>query len=203
MSELKLVHGGYVCVPYSHDRSSADLKDSWIESSNIESMYFATSTFSSESKPYFTNSSNHYILAKFKDQEEIINDSSNYQQEKITFIFNIDEEIFERETEGLMNFVSFYFMGYGEDEDDIRDIATVVSKRYKVGKAGLGNLKIVCTKPPKFNFPYANQIIALEVSSEKSHQSVNKYCEKTRSEVNRKGLSMYNLMSLSLLEKIK
>ncbi|KER05492.1 hypothetical protein AAA799E16_01866, partial [Marine Group I thaumarchaeote SCGC AAA799-E16] len=33
--------------------------------------------------------------------------------------------------------------------------------------------------------------------------SVKKYCEQTRRDANRKGLSMTNLMSLSILEQLK
>ena len=60
-------NGGYVCAPYLHDHDSIELKDSWVTSKNIESLYFVTATFSEDSKPYFLTSSNHYILAKFKD----------------------------------------------------------------------------------------------------------------------------------------
>jgi len=41
------------------------------------------------------------------------------------------------------------------------------------------------------------------VASEKSHQSMKKYCDQTRRDVNRKGLTMTNLMSLSILEQLK
>ena len=43
----------------------------------------------------------------------------------------------------------------------------------------------------------------MEVSSEKSHQSDNKYCEQTRLDICRKGIVMNNLVSFSLLEKLK
>ena len=56
---------------------------------------------------------------------------------------------------------------------------------------------------PKFTFPYKDHIVVLEVSSDKSHQSVNKYCERTRRDVSRKGITMTNLVSLSVLEKLK
>ena len=60
-----------------------------------------------------------------------------------------------------------------------------------------------CLTPSKFTFPYSENILVIEVTSEKSHQSVKKYCEQTRRDVNRKGLIMTNLMSLSLLEQLK
>jgi hypothetical protein len=72
-----------------------------------------------------------------------------------------------------------------------------------VSKAGLGHMDLCCSEEPKFTFPFKNHIVVLEVASEKSHQSVNTYCEKTRRDVCRKGITMTNLVSLSILEKLK
>ncbi len=52
-------------------------------------------------------------------------------------------------------------------------------------------------------FPYGDNLIVLEVSSDNTHQSDNKYCEKTRKEVARKGIRLTNLLNLSVIEKIK
>jgi len=60
-----------------------------------------------------------------------------------------------------------------------------------------------CTNPSKFSFPYSENIVLIEVNSEKSHQSVKKYCDQTRRDVNRKGLKMTSLMSFSVLEQLK
>jgi hypothetical protein len=43
----------------------------------------------------------------------------------------------------------------------------------------------------------------LELEGDKTHQSDLKYCDKTRREVARKGISLNNLVSLSVLEKLK
>jgi len=51
--------------------------------------------------------------------------------------------------------------------------------------------------PSKFTFPYAENIVIIEVASEKSHQSVKKYCDQTKRDVNRKGLTMTNLLSIN------
>ena len=64
MSRLELSYSGYVCAPYLHTHASIELKDSWMKSKNIEKLYFVTGTFSSESKPYFSDATNHYLLAK-------------------------------------------------------------------------------------------------------------------------------------------
>ena len=64
-------------------------------------------------------------------------------------------------------------------------------------------MELYCDEKPKFTFPYKDNIVVLEVSSEKGHQSDNKYCERTRRDVGRKGITMTNLVSLSVLEKLK
>jgi hypothetical protein len=83
VSELELAYSGYVCAPYLHNHESVELKDIWIKSKNIEKMYFATGTFSTDSKPYFTESTNHYLVAKFKDSNEIAKNLEKFNQEKI------------------------------------------------------------------------------------------------------------------------
>ena len=202
MSDLP-PNGGYVCVPYSHNHESIEVKEMWNKSRNVENMYFVTATFSSESQPYFPFSSNHYLLAKFKDGKKVQKDVEKFNQEKTSFIFNMNEDLFEREATGEMNFVSVYYLEYGDSEEDISEVANVVAKRENIGKAGVGNLEFYSVEKPKFTFPYTEQIVILEVSSEKNFQSVNKYCEKTRREVCRKGITMINFASLSILETLK
>ena len=60
---------GYACVPYQHDKFSISVKDMWDNSRNIKSIYFVAATFADECKPYFPSSTNHYLLAKFHDEE--------------------------------------------------------------------------------------------------------------------------------------
>jgi len=195
--------GGYVCTPYLHDHASIELKDTWAHSRNIENMYFVTATFSNESKPYFTSHANHYLLARFKDNKKITKEVEKHKQNKPSFVFNIDDDLFEREVDGKTNFISVYYLEYSDSVEDFRDVANVLAKRDKVGKAGMGQMDLYCSEEQKFTFPYKDNIVVLEVASEKSHQSVNKYCEKTRRDVCRKGITMTNFVSLSLLEQLK
>ena len=203
MSELTLSYSGYVCAPYLHTHRSIELKEAWINSKNIENLFFVTGTFSSESKPYFSDSTNHYLLAKFKDSEQISKDLTKHNQEKTSFVFNIEDDLFQREVQGETNFVSIYYLEYGKDYEDLQEIANLLIKREKIEKAGLGNMNTFCLNASKFTFPYSENIVVIEVASEKSHQSLQKYCEQTRRDVNRKGLTMTNLLSLSLLEQLK
>ena len=203
MLESNSTYGGYVCTPYLHDFNSINLKDSWSHSRNIENLYFVTATFSSDSKPYFTSHANHYLLAKFKDSKKIAKEVEQHKQEKPSFVFNIHDDLFEREIDNQTNFISVYYLEYGDSEEDFIEIASIVAKRDKVAKAGLGRMELYCDEKPKFTFPYNDHIVVLEVSSEKGHQSDNKYCERTRRDVGRKGITMTNLVSLSVLEKLK
>ena len=203
MSELKLSYSGYVCAPYLHNRDSLELKESWTSSRNIEKLFFVTGTFSDESQPYFSTSANHYLLAKFKDSSIVTKELSKHIQEKTSFIFNIKDDLFEREVLGETNFISIYYLEFGEDEDDLKEIAGLLLKREKIEVAGLGNMTTSCSVTSKFTFPYSENMVIIEVASEKSHQSVKKYCDQTQRDVTRKGFTLSNLLSLSILDQLK
>ena len=203
MSELKLTYSGYVCAPYLHNRDSLELKESWTSSRNIEKLYFVTGTFSTDSQPYFSTSANHYLLAKFKDSSIVEQELSKHIQEKTSFVFNIHNDLFQREVVGETNFISIYYLEYGEDQDDLIEIAGLLLKREKIEIAGLGNMITTCSIPSKFTFPYSKNMIVIEVASEKSHQSVKKYCDQTQRDVTRKGFTLSSLLSLSILDQLK
>ena len=195
--------GGYACVPYLHNHESIELKDLWANSRNIDSLFFVTATFSEDSKPYFSSSINHFILAKFKNNQKVHKEIQSHTQEQPIFVFNLDDIIFERETQGKPNFISVYYLEFGDSSDDLMDVAGYTAKRDKIGISGFGHLELFAKKLPKFTFPYSDHIVFFELTSEKSHQSDNKYCEQTRRDICRKGIVMNNLVSFSILEKLK
>ena len=203
MTIQKIRTTGYVCSPYLHDHNSIEQKDLWMGSKNIGDMYFVTATFSENSQPYFSYATNHYILAQFKNHQKISTEMSKNLLEKPSFIFKIDDLLFERHTIGKPNFISIYYLEYGDSHEDQTDVAIHVARRDKVGYTGFGHMELFSSVTPKFTFPYSNNIVIMEVSSEKSHQSDNKYCEQTRLDICRKGIVMNNLVSFSLLEKLK
>ena len=203
MSKLKLLSSGYVCAPYLHNRDSLELKESWTSSKNVEKLFFVTGTFSNDSQPYFSTSANHYLLAKFKDNSIIEKELSNHVQEKTSFVFNIHDDLFEREVLGEINFISIYYLEYDEGEEDLQEIAGILLKREKIEIAGLGKMTTTCSVPSKFTFPYSENIVVIEVASEKSHQSVKKYCDQTQRDVTRKGFTLSSLLSLSILDQLK
>jgi len=193
---------GYICVPYQHDKFSIDVKDMWISSRNIKSIYFVTATFSDECKPYFPFLTNHYLLAKFNDEEKLVKDAAKFTNSKPAFVFTVDNELFERELDSEQRFISTYYLEY-HDPDAISDVANTIVKKDKIRQAGFAHLNLFCTDKPKFVFPHTEKIVVLEVSDERSPQSINQYCQKIRQDISRKGVVMNNFVSISLLEKLK
>ena len=202
MLNSKPKKSGYVCVPYQHDKFSVDVKDMWTSSRNVKSIYFVTATFSEECKPYFPFSTNHYLLAKFDDEEKLVKDAAKFTNSKPAFVFTVDDELFERDFDKEQKFISAYYLEYN-DSEAISDIAKIIVKKDKIRQAGFAHLNLFCSEKPKFVFPHTDKIVIIEVSDERSPQSINQYCEKTRQNISRKGVVMYNFVSLSLLEKLK
>jgi len=194
---------GYVCIPYSHDHDSIELKEYLVDSKSVDGLFFVTATFSANSIPYFTNSSTHYILARFKKYKTVSKKINDYVKKHPTFVFNVKNNIFERFVEGEMNFISMYYLEHGENSDDINDVVYTIARRDQIQKADFAQLQLLCKESPKFDFPFSKHILVIEISSTKSHQSTNKYCEKTRVNICRKGVVMNNFFSLSILEKLK
>ena len=202
MLNSKPKKSGYVCVPYQHDKFSIDVKDMWSSSRNIKSIYFVTATFSDECKQYFPFSANHYLFAKFDDEQKLIKDAEKFTDSKPSFVFTVDNELFERDLDSERSFISTYYLEYN-DPDALSDIANTIVKKGKIRQAGFAHVNMFCDDKPKFTFPYTEKLIVLELSDDRSPQSINKYCEKTRQDISRKGVVMNNFVSLSLLEKLK
>ena len=188
-----------------HERPAAESNtsiDHWKRSFNISEMYFVTATFSFEATPYFPNKAYHYILASFDDLGTIIQDIKQVSWDKSLFIFHLKDSLFERAVNKL-NYISMCFTRYRHNEVEISDFANVLARRDRVKKASLANMQIISNGPSKFVFPYSENIVVLEIEGEKTHQSDLKYCDKTRRDVARKGISLHNLVSLSVLDKIR
>jgi hypothetical protein len=193
---------GYVCVPHESLASSNLTIDAWKQSFNISDIYFVAATFSSECVPYFPNKAYHYILASFADLGNMMQHIQKVNLGKSLFIFNLQDSLFERSANKL-NYISVYFTRYKHNEVEISDFANVLAKRERVKKASLADMQVLSTEQSKFAFPYTDNIVVLELEGDKTHQSDLKYCDKTRREIARKGISLNNLVSLSVLEKLK
>ena len=109
---------------------------------------------------------------------------------------------FERNLENEENFISTYYLEY-HDIDAISDVANTIVKKDKIRQAGFAHMNLFCADKPKFVLPHTEKIIILEVSDERSPQSINQYCQKMRQDISRKGVVMNNFVSISLLEKLK
>jgi hypothetical protein len=194
---------GYVCVPYLQNTAFTMMKNTFEKSDYIDNMYFVTATFSEDGRAYFPSRSNTYLLARFKDRSQIMNEVEKCDQDTPTFVFTKNDEFFERLEDDNLNLLSFYYLENSDSDSDLSELGNIVAKRDRVRRAEMGDLKLSTTQPKKFTFPYEKNLIVLEVSSDNKHQADNKYCEKTRKEVQRKGIGMTNLLNLSVIEKIK
>ena len=195
--------GGYVCVPYLQNNAFATLKDTFEKSDFVDDMYFVTATFSEDGRAYFPSRSNTYLLARFKDRSQIMNEVEKCDQNTPTFVFTKSDEIFERLENNNLNLLSIYYLESCDSQSDLADLGFTIAKRNRVRRVEIGNLKLSTTQTQKFTFPYEENLIVLEVSSDNKHQADNKYCEKTRKEVQRKGIGMTNLLNLSVIERLK
>ena len=200
LSENLIDSCGYVCYP--RDNNAQNLIEYWRNSDVVKDLYFATATFAFESKPYFPNNSNQYILVKYVGLDKMVGGISKYQSPSSSlFLFNNQTELFEKYHEKV-SYVSIYYTRYDHDHHELRDIAGILARKDMVVSANLGNLKFINNKKSPFIFPHADNIIILEVEGKKSHQSDQNYCEKTRRDVARKGIALINLVSFSILEKL-
>jgi hypothetical protein len=190
---------GYVCTP--HDRQYSSLIEGWKKSDNIVDIYFVAATFSDESISYFPNTANNYVLASFKDMNGILQDIKNHDMDRLAFIF-LNNPLFERSGDRL-NYISLYFTRYTSEDAAISDLANVIARRDKVKRASLSEMQVVAADKPKFVFPYARNLVILEVEGEATHQTDLKYCERTRRDIARKGILLNNFVSFSVLEKLK
>lgn len=195
--------GGYVCVPYLQNNAFTTMKNTFEKSDFVDNMYFVTATFSEDGRAYFPSRSNTYLLARFKDRSQIMTEVEKCDQETPTFVFTKNDEFFERLDDNNLNLLSFYYLEHGDTESDLSELGYIVAKRTRVRRAEMGDLKLSTTQTQKFTFPYEKNLIVLEVSSDNKHQADNKYCEKTKKEVQRKGIGMTTLLNLSVIEKIK
>ena len=191
---------GYLCIP--HDRQSGSLLENWKKSENIVDIYFVTATFSDESTPYFPNKANHYILASFTEVFGVLDDIKNHKMDRLSLIFSFSNPLFERSGDKL-NYVSLYFTKYTNGDAAISELANAIAHRERVKKASFAQMKLLASEQPKFTFPYSKNLLILEVEGEKTHQTDQKYCERTRRDVARIGISLNNLVSFSILEKLK
>ncbi|HXG07517.1 MAG TPA: hypothetical protein VNI77_09365 [Nitrososphaera sp.] len=191
---------GYVCTP--HDKQSGSLLESWKKSDNVVDIYFATATFSDESIPYFPNKANHYLLASFKEMNAILEDIQKFNMDRLSFMFSFSSPLFERAGDRL-NYVSLYFTRYTNEDLALSDLANAIARRERVKKASLAQMQLLASEQPRFTFPYSKNLVILEVEGGKTHQTDQKYCERTRRDVARKGIALNNLVSFSILEKLK
>lgn len=166
-------------------------------------MYFVTATFTDETMLYFPQRANHYLLIPdlgTQDKENTMGIIST--SDRHVFEFKIKTTLFERLCDRL-NYVSIYFMRYSYGQKELIELATSVARRDRVTKAALAEMTVSSSMKPRFSFPYSRNLLILEVDGGCTHQSDQRYCERTRRDAIRKGMSLSNLFSFSVLEELK
>lgn len=193
-----------VCVPYTHDDSSKRLKVYWRDSSNIIDLYFATVTMSNELRSYLTEYVNHYLIATYNDREKVVEDIYTYIPSSISILFSNKLELLDRPRISRLNFVSVNVLKRGYGRVEMKDLESVFQrKQWRIKTANLARMQLVPERVLKFAYPYADNILLLQLDSDESHISEQKYCEKVRLDVIRRGIYVEHLMSLSILEQLK
>jgi hypothetical protein len=134
--------------------------------------------------------------------EGILQDIKKFNADRLSFMFSFSSPLFERQGNKL-NYVSLYFTKYSSGDSALSDLANVIARRERVTKASLAQMQLLAAEQPKFTFPYSKNLVILEVEGESTHQTDQKYCERTRRDVARKGIALNNLVSFSILEKLK
>lgn len=193
-----------VCVPYMHDEGSKRLKAYWKGSPNIIDLYFATVTMSNEFRSYITEYVNHYLIATYNNREEVVEDIYTYIPSNISILFSNRLELLDRPRISRLNFVSVNVLKRGYGKVEVKDLEGVFQrKQWRIKTANLVNMRLLPEKMLKFAYPYADNILLLQLDSDESHISEQRYCEKVRLDVIRRGIYVEHLMSLSILEQLK
>lgn len=192
------------CVPYTHDESSKMLKAYWKDSHNIIDLYFATITMSNEFRSYFTEYVNHYLVATYNDREEVVEDIYTYMPSRISMLFSSRLELLDRPRISRLNFVSVNVLKRGYGSVEVKDLESVFQrKQWRIKSADLASMYMLPERLLRFTYPYTNNILLLQLDSDESHISEQRYCEKVRLDVIRRGIYIDHLMSLSILEQLK
>lgn len=195
---------GYVCAPNGHNKASEFLQKAWADAQYVQNLYFTTATFSGDGRSYFPEHSNHCLFASFSNTEHVMQDLAKCASDYPAFVFLTKDLLFARPRMSKLNFVSVNFIKQDYGREDMFDLEEVfMRKRDRVMNAALADMQVIPEESAKFVFPYSKNLIVMELESDKSHQSDQKYCEKMRNDVIKKGINIGNLLSLSILSELK
>ena len=61
----------------------------------------------------------------------------------------MDDSIFYRMQTKKTNFVSIYYLEYGDSKSELRDVSADIARREKVYRAGFGNMSLLSKRIPK------------------------------------------------------
>ncbi len=193
-----------VCVHYMHDENTKNLKSQWLESSYVRDVYFATVTYSNEFASYLTEYVNHYMVATYVNRDAVVKDIYRYVPSRLSIFFSSKKDILDRPKISRLNFISVNVLKRGYGRLEIKDLEYVFArKQWRIKSASLVNMAIIPERALKFTYPYADNVLLLQLDSDESHISEQRYCEKVRMDIIRRGIYIENLINLSILEQLK
>ncbi len=193
-----------VCVHHMNDEATKRLKSQWLESSYVRDLYFATVTYSNEFESYLREHVNHYIVASYVNRDNVVKDIYRYVPSRLSIFFSSRRDILDRPKISRLNFVSVNVLKRGYSRLEIKDLEYVFArKQWRIKSASLASMAVIPERALRFSYPYADNILLLELDSEESHLSEQRYCEKVRMDIIRRGIYVENLLSLSILEQLK
>ncbi len=187
-----------------NDEATKRLKSQWLESSYVRDLYFATVTYSNEFESYLTEHVNHYIVASYVNRDNVVKDIYRYVPSRLSIFFSSRRDILDRPKISRLNFLSVNVLKRGYGRLEIKDLEYVFArKQWRIKSASLASMAVIPERALRFSYPYADNILLLELDSEESHLSEQRYCEKVRMDIIRRGIYVENLISLSILEQLK
>jgi hypothetical protein len=187
-----------------HDESTKRLKSHWLESSYVRDIYFASVTYSNEFASYLTEPVNHYIVATYVNRDAVVKDIYTYVPSRLSIFFSSKKDILDRPKISRLNFISANVLKRGYGRLEIKDLESIFArKQWRIKSASLVCMAIIPERALKFAYPYTDNVLLLQLDSEESHISEQRYCEKVRMDIIRRGIYIENLVSLSILEQLK
>lgn len=199
MSDGGKFNGMSVLIPI--DRSSGNpVRKTMDEISSMDGVIDvvdAAPTLDKSVADFFPSIASYYVLARTDGSDISLENLSGLDKTKLAFKI-ATKDLFSRTGQDKTRYISLYYTKYATENSGLRDAAKIVARRDMVYRASLGEM-IVLGPKPKFDFPYKNNMFILEVGGDATHIAQFSYCEKTRRNVSRCGVSLNNMISLSVM----
>jgi hypothetical protein len=193
-----------VCLHYTHDEGTKRIREQWLDSHYIRDLYFASATYSTEFSSYLSEDANHYLVAVYTNRDALVSDIYRHVPSRLALFFSSKMDILDRAKISRLNFISANVLKRGYGRLEIDDLGYVFSrKQWRIKSASIASMAVIPQRALRFSYPYSDNILLLQLDSEESHISEQRYCEKVRMDIIRRGIYVDHLLSLSILEQMR